>query len=245
MHDRVERIDDRRDDRCDRDRRDDDGHRDRGGRGRAASRGWREALRRSLSRNGRARQDGGSRGNQDRQRERSWNCDGGRRRAADDAPVLEEMPLLEIGPVQGAAPVAAVLAAPGAGHEDAPILEDASDVDEPVASGPRGRLLECDTLPHSSMRCSRATRTPPSTPDPACSPTVVCPSSPSSKGSFPPLLLLARDGGSPARIELSPYSAASISEGARRALNFLAPSSSSASHPTGFETSPAPASPPL
>jgi hypothetical protein len=166
MRDRVERINDRRD----RDRHDDDGDRDRDGRGHAASRGWRETLRCSLSRSGRACQDGGSRGNQDLQRERSGNHDGGRCRAADDAPVLEEMPLLVQGPVQGAepmlkvmpllepglgqgaAPVVAVLTAPGAGNEDAPILEDASDVDEPVTSVPHGRLLERDTSPHSSRR---------------------------------------------------------------------------------------------
>jgi hypothetical protein len=259
MRDRVERIDDRREDRRDRDRRDEDEDHDRDRRGRVPSRGWRETLRRSLSRSGRARQDGGSRGEQDRQRDHSGNRDGGRRRAADDAPaledvpvlervpVLEDAPVLELVPVQGAAPVVAGLAALDVSHDDAPLVEDASDVDEPVATGPRGRLQARDASPHSSRRRSRAARTPPSTLDPASSPTAVCPSSPSSKGSCPPLLLLARDGVSPARIELSPYSAASISEGARRALNFLAPSDSSASRPPGFEASLelVPASPPL
>jgi hypothetical protein len=111
MCDRAERIDDRRD----RDRRDDDADRDRDGRGRAASRGWRETLRRSLSRSGRARQDGGSSDNQDRQRDRSGNRDGGRRHAADDAPVLEVLPVLVQGPVQDAGPMLEVMPLLGQG----------------------------------------------------------------------------------------------------------------------------------
>jgi hypothetical protein len=160
-------------------------------------------------------------------------------------PALEDAPVLELVPVQGAAPVAAGLAAR---EVEQPLIEDASDVHEPVAMGPRGRLQARDASPHSSRRRSRAARTPPSTPDLASSsPTAVCPSSPSSKGSCPPLLLLSRDRVSPACIELSPFSAASMSEGVRWALNFLAPSDSSASRPPGFEASPelVPASPPL
>jgi hypothetical protein len=79
----------------------------------------------------------------------------------EDAPILEDASDVD-------EPVTSVLTASGADNEDAPILEVASDVDESVASGPRGRLLERDSSPHSSRRRSRAARTPPSTPDLAC-----------------------------------------------------------------------------
>jgi hypothetical protein len=224
--------------RRDRGRRDDDDDRD--SRGRRGYRGWRDTIRRSLSRSAgvkgrdgdRRRQEGG------RDRDRSGNRDGGRRRAGSAPPVL------------------AGAAAPGGGRPalvpsavlEAPTVEDASeDGDaEPLATGPRGRQLGRDATPRSTRRRSRAERTPPSTPDPPCSPTAVYPTSPSSKGSCPPVILLAGEGGSlPSRIQLTPFSAASASVGARRVLDFLAPSGLSASRSPGFSASPVAATSPV
>jgi hypothetical protein len=127
-------------------------------------------------------------------------------------------------------------------------IEDArsSEDEAPAGSVARGRSLQRSASLHSSRRRSWAARTPPTTLDPPSSPNAVCPSSPSSKGSYPPLLLLAERGVlSPTHISLTPFSADSVSNVARRALDFLAPSSSSASRPPGFEGSPALGTPPL
>jgi hypothetical protein len=124
--------------------------------------------------------------------------------------------------------------------EVTPVLDVASDEELDVeAMGRRGRSQVRSPSPCSSRRLSKAARTPPSTPGPPSSPTAICPSSPSSKGSSQPFILLATDGGSvPTRILLIPVSAASASVGARRVLEFLAPSSSSLSRPPGFGASP-------
>jgi hypothetical protein len=74
----------------------------------------------------------------------------------------------------------------------------------------------------------------------------VCPASPSSKGSCPPVLLLSRgDGLPPSLIAISPFTASSASAGARRTLDLIAPTSSSTSRPPGFEGSPRSQTPPL
>jgi hypothetical protein len=173
--DRSERIS-ARDGDGDRDRdrehRDkDEGDRDR--RGRGQSNGWRDSIRRSLSWNagGRERQRHGG----DRDKDRSGNRDGGRCRADD------------LQPEPGASSAAA-----RPGREDArelEVLELHGEDGDLEATGPRGRRRVRSASPRASRRSSLAARTPPVTPDPPSSPTAVCPSSPSSKGSCQSLLL--------------------------------------------------------
>jgi hypothetical protein len=244
MRDRTEPIQGN-DDRRDRGRRDDDddGHGDRDRRGRAPSSGWRDKLRRSLSRTSRDRDGGGSRQDNGRQRDRSSNQ--GRRRAAAVEPVLQlavpdpehvssALPVTELGMPRPAVDQALRILAGSLAR-----LELGAPRAGLSPTSHRGRSRARSASPRASRRHSRAVRTPPGTPESAFSPSAVCPASPSSKGSCPPVLLLSRgDGLPPSCIAISPFTASSASAGARRTLDLIAPTSSSISRPPGFEGSP-------
>ena len=106
-HDAPRSLTSRRSDDDDADR---DGDRDR--RSRDRSRGWRDTIRRSLSRSARPRDDEGRRGG-GRERERSSNLESGRRHAAQaDAALLDK-------------DVEVLLA-----QEDAPISSDDGEADD-------------------------------------------------------------------------------------------------------------------
>lgn len=89
MRDRTERLQD--DDNCRGRGHMDDDDDDRDRHGRNSSRGWRETIRRSLSRNARGRDESRFGQNPGRERERSSNRDrdGGRCRGASAEPVLQ------------------------------------------------------------------------------------------------------------------------------------------------------------
>uniref|UniRef100_A0ACD6A9Q3 Uncharacterized protein n=1 Tax=Avena sativa TaxID=4498 RepID=A0ACD6A9Q3_AVESA len=114
----------------------------------------------------------------------------------------------------------------------------------------RGRPRTRSASLARSRQLSRAARTPPVTPDPPSSPSGVCPSWPSGKGSDMPLFLLARSStGDLARLSISPRSVGQASDGARHALQLLSPASlvsvETLSRPPGFGASPECLSTPL
>lgn len=248
LRDRTERID--HDSRRDQGRRDDDEEdRDRDGRGRygSSSRGWRDKLRRSLSRNGRGRDDD-KRQQQGRDRDRSsGHRDGGRRRADGEPAPLELAAVREELVVPRSSDMEEV---PATGEEasfDRVVVPDASDDDAPAVSR-HGRPRSRSVAPAASRRCSRAALTPPSTPDPPSSPSAVCPPSPTTKGLTSPFLLLSRGGEVLSQVQLSADSSGSRSGSVRRALELLAPSSMldvTPVRPPGFETTPERPTPPF
>jgi hypothetical protein len=239
MRDRTERIQEGGD-HWDRGRRDEDEEeRERDRRGRASSRGWRDAIRHSLSRSGHHES---SRNDNGRQRDRSGNRDGGSRRdlglevlqpAMTDAepallaqersvvlgmPIMADVLQVEAGAKEDAAPEDA------AREDAAPEVDAAEEGLGGLTVQRRGRSRARSASPRASRHCSRAAQTPPSTPDPATSPMAVCPSSPSSKGSCPPVLLVSRgDGLAPTRISITPLGGAAVSEGAHHVLQIVAP----------------------
>lgn len=245
MRDRGERITDNSGDRDHRRREDDDDDRDR--RGRA---GWREAIRRSLSRFGRAGGWDPSRPRQEagRERDRSGNRDGGgRRRGAGveepevQAPLsVQAAPMLLLLPeVQSRADAGAeedwVDAADDWSDEDAGVLAD----DHPTPH--RGRERTRSATPAVARRLSRAAATPPTSPDPPSSPTAVCPSSPTSKGCGQQRFRLFESSSEGSLLVLSPSVTGSVSSEARRLLDVFAPDSMmvmpsrSPSRPPGFD----------
>jgi hypothetical protein len=242
-------------------RRDGDGDNDRDRRGRGGSREWRETICRSLSRGDHSRRgsDGGYR-DQRRERDRFSNRQGELRHAASLPPSFGPrwggaaafLPGLSWSGVDAGALVAhaPVIESTLSSAPDAGLASQQEGISAPVAGeqgdAHRGRSRTRSTSPRATRRRSRAQLTPPSMPDPPSSPIGICPSSPTSKGSCPPVLLLAREGEtSPTHILLMPFLADSISEAACRVLHLLAPSASLASRPPGFGDSPAQGTPPF
>lgn len=255
MRDRSERIEDVGSSRDRRHRDDEDNDRDRHGR-----HGWRETIRRSLSRG--ARRDN-SRQGQERHRDRSTNRDredGSRRHAEAHEPVLElavsaPAPVLVLAPLPVQGSIAIVPAATPGHLENVatpldPLLGMPLDGLDPVQL--RGRSRVRSASPRSTRLRSQAARMPPSTPDLPTSPTSVLPSSHSAKGSDRTSLLLSTASGGTSELLLSRGPASSSGAwhamellSAGRLVRFRRARSCSPARPPGFEFPCDPRTPPF
>lgn len=272
MRDRAERLLDDGGSNNGRGRRDDEDDA-LGRRGRDGSRGWRQALRRSLSRGaGFGARDAGQEGQ--RHRDRANHRDEGRRRhgdlsvqvhanlgspsAVEQVEMLQAQtePILTLALSNGASSFVVALGSPtlvshglgmprdwGFGLDSG----DALDAVLGVGTGRLGRGWRRPASPRAARRRSRAALTPPVTPDPPSSPTSVIPSSPAAKGCGQELLQVSSEGHDADTITLSPH--APSTGVAAMALALLAPDfmvdGSPTSRPPGFEASPEPRTPPL